>query len=221
METRISTWKVAVTVGCAAIILSAGIAQASIMPVTYGFNVINATASSTWHTSPDMDLSVEVSLVGSEVKFKFSNDSLFACSMTQIYFDDDSGSLAGIVSIDWGTQTGVNFVQGTNNGKLPGGENLTPRLEASNPQMSFSASPIAPVAPNGINPGEWLSLIFDLNSGKTSEDVIAAFDSDELRIGVHLQAFPDGSSASYVTPEPTTIALLGIGTITLLRRRKL
>jgi hypothetical protein len=206
----------AIAIGCAIVFLAAGVCHATI---TYGLEVIEPTIDSSWATASGLDLTVQVSDLGSQVGFKFVNGSSFACSMTQIYFDDDARTLLGIDQIDWGSQEGVKFRQGTVNGKLPGGKKLTPRLEASSPKFYFSARPAPPISKNGINPGEWLSFLFDLKCDKTYSDVISAFDSDKLRIGVHVQAFPDGSSASYVTPEPASIALLGLGTI-MLRRRK-
>lgn len=218
-KTRKSTWMCVVALGCAALVLT----NSSVFGNIYKFQVIPQTVnSSPWPEDSGLDLFVETTILGSQVEFKFQNKSSFNCSLTQIYFDDDAGLFAGIFAggLDWGSQTGVDFVQGTNNGKLPGGENLNPRLEASDPQLMFSASPTSPVAPNGINVDEWLVIKFNLNTAKTANDIIDAFADKTMRIGVHVQAFPDGASASFTTstPEPATLALLGLGTM-LLRKR--
>ena len=75
----------------------------------------------------------------------------------------------------------------------------------------------------GVNPGESLGILFDLQPGSAFGDVLAQLVSGELRIGIHVQGFASGGSESMVNvPEPGTGVLLGLGLVFMLapRRRK-
>jgi len=66
-----------------------------------------------------------------------------------------------------------------------------------------------------------MSIVFDLESGRTFDDVIRELSSGELRIGVEsLSTSTGGIGASYVNvaaPEPSTTLLLGLGLALLMR----
>ena len=100
---------------------------------------------------------------------------------------------------------------------LPGGNPL-----GFTPQNTYSinADPARPK--NGLHYEDYVSILFDLTSGTSFDDIIAEIDGQSLGVGIHAQALPDGASASFSTvPEPATLALLGIGTIgTILIRNK-
>ena len=72
----------------------------------------------------------------------------------------------------------------------------------------------------GINAGEWLKITFELKNGFEYQDVLAQLDDLTLRIGAHVIAFPDESSESAVTPEPATVAVLGMGGVLLCVRKR-
>jgi hypothetical protein len=90
------------------------------------------------------------------------------------------------------------------------------------------------VQPNGVNPGEFLTVIWSLLGGVTYSDVIAALNlggdqSGSLRIGIHVQGFANGGSESFVnaTPTPVPVPAAGLllmgalGALTVARRRKM
>jgi hypothetical protein len=205
-----------------------GIAQGTLTPKTYGFTMVPGTGNSAIANSPDLDLNVIVSQSGSLVQFKFENDSTVGSSITQIYFDDNGNILSGIVPpLDWGNQAGVDYHQGATPGNLPGGNNIG--FDTTDPTKSFSAGPNPPVSPNGLNPGQWLIINFGFDSGETLANVFSALDNSCLRIGIHVQSIAiggdcgcgdDGPSASFVTPEPASVILFGIGVLACWRRRR-
>lgn len=206
---------------------------------TYGFTNITNN-NSTDADAGEAQLKVTVASVDGEpnqVSFTFWHDGTVAMSITDVYFDD--GTLLGIASISY---TGdVSFSQGANPGDLPGGNQADPDFVAT---AGFTADSDPPAQPNGVNPGETLTIVFDLQNSYTYEDVIAALAQatgtnddgiDGLRIGIHVQGFDGGGSESFVNgggggpdleevvPEPASIFLFGLGTLgmgVLARRRR-
>jgi hypothetical protein len=189
------------------------LAAASASAVTFGFGKI------TNNGNPNVasQLSVDVTDGGAgTVVFTFSNSGPIASSITDIYFDD--GTLFGISSITNGA--GTSFSQPASPGDLPGGNAVD-----FNTTGNFSADSDAPVAVNGVNPGEMVAITFTLIGGQTFADTIAAIElalanpgvdvDGGLRMGLHVQAIGGpGGSDSYVTvPEPTGAILFGIGTL--------
>jgi hypothetical protein len=149
--------------------------------------------------------------------FLFTNQGPVLSSICDIYFDD--GTLLGIATI--ASSTGVSFSFHATPGDLPGGNSISPVFKTT---QDFSADSDSPVASNGVNPGEWVSITFKLINGKTIADTLAALDSGELRVGLHVQAIGvNGGSESFVNkvPEPSLVLLLGIGlgAVTLVSKR--
>jgi len=156
--------------------------------------------------------------------FTFYNESAIDCSIARIYFDD--GSLLGVDTITNGP--GTEFARaypGPDN--LPGGQNLTPPFEAS---RGFNIGAVNPPPKNGVKNdpfGEWVDIAFTLQNGQTIFDVMDELQNGTLRVGLHVLAFPDGGSESFIDavneeipiPEPSVIALLACGALGMLVRR--
>lgn len=140
-------------------------------------------------------------------------------SICDVYFQD--GTLfkmvdpTGAVGLQSGP--GVDFSPYASPKNLPGGQAIgfVPTVNF------FSADSDSPVSKNGINPGEWLKVTFQLQTriindvevSLTFADVVRALQlapdgtwapdgstvtDPKLRIGIHVQSFADGSSASFV-----------------------
>jgi hypothetical protein len=181
----------------------------------YIYNLEAFTNNGAYYNSGDLNLYVVVSdPQPGQVDFTFHNASLVDSSIARIYFDNSS--LLDIAGITEGL--GTSFSQPATPGNLPAGKTLEPPFVAAD-EFSFKGGPPGPE--NGVNPGEWLQISFNLNNGATIGTVIEYLDAGTLRIGAHVIALPDGSSESLITvPEPATIAFLGLGTLLFLRKRR-
>lgn len=146
------------------------------------------------------------------VTFEFSNTGPESCAITDIYFDD--GHLLGISSID-DSLAGVDFKKGASPSNLPGGENFGFFADEA---FSIEAAP--PPAKNGVDPDEWVSIVYTLSGGSV-EEVIEELNTGVLRIGIHVQDFDFEGSEAFINnvPEPATILLLTLGGL-ILRRSK-
>ena len=116
--------------------------------------------------------------MGGTAQFTLSNASGgVASGVRGMWIDNTAGVLAALGTIT--NTTGVVFVAGSS-GALPGGESVdfTPTHA-----LGLTAKPPPPV--NGINPGESLTWTYSLVGGFGIDDVIAALNSGELRVGVH------------------------------------
>lgn len=182
------------------------VAAAEPISVTYGFyGITNNDPDDT--AIGEQQLTVTVTDVGNgQVSFTFNNSGPAASSITDIYFDD--GSLLGIAEISSGP--GVSFSQGASPRNLSGGNNLETPFEAT---VGFLADSNPAVQPNGVNPGESVTILFDLKPGKifadvTSELALGLSDPSalhNLRIGIHVQGFEGGGSESFVNSGPVPL----------------
>jgi hypothetical protein len=164
-----------------------------------------------------IDIHVDVSADSDQVRFEFHNDSGIDSSVKSIYFED--GVLDGIAGFEFGDDT--LFEDSETPGNLPAGNSLSEEFETAYSAVAVPAAPF-----NGIDSGEHLTIIMNLDAGSSYADLLAELDEGSLRIGAHVIALPDGSSLSVMSnppppvPEPATIAILGIGSLCLIRRKK-
>ncbi len=137
-------------------------------------------------------LLVNVTQSGSNVLFKFTNSSVIASSITDIYFDYGNTNYLTSISNNIlgaaGESFGVDFRDGTI-GNLPSGNPIGFTADARG-----SSAP--PTMANGVNfSNEFAAFLGVLGINSSFGDVIAALDSNALRIGLHVQAIDNlGSS---------------------------
>jgi hypothetical protein len=180
------------------------------MPVTETFGFYNITHNNLADAAiGEAQLLVDVSEeLADQVLFTFRNTGPEACAISEVYFDD--GMLLGIADII-DSPPDVVFVQGASPPELPGANSIDPSFETT---LDFLAESVPPPPQKGVNPGEQLGIIFDLQPGQTYQHVINELNGGGLRIGLHAIGFDSGGSESFVSvPEPATIALLGLGAL--------
>lgn len=186
--------------------------------VTYDFVGLTNT-NSTNVAIGEAQMFVDVSdLGGNLVMFNFRNIGPAASSITAVYFD--ANVLLGLASID-NSCPGVSFSQYATPVKLPGRNNVSPSFVTTSGLSADSDTPN--VMLKGVNPNEWLGIIL---TGQAFGNIIANLNSGDLRIGIHVQAFPNGGSESLINggsiiPAPGALLLvsIGVGFIGWLRQR--
>jgi hypothetical protein len=139
--------------------------------------------------------------------FKFRNIGPALSSITDVYFDD--GPLLGIDSITNGP--GTSFSNPATPANLPAGNNAIPPFVTTNNFSADSNSGPPGVMVNGVNPNEYVMIVFNLINGKMLNDVLADLTDGDLRTGIHVQGYASGGSESFVNgtpiPEPATMLL--------------
>jgi len=194
---------------------------------TYSFTGV--TSNNTINTAiGESQLSLTVSDAGGGfVNFEFTNSGPEKSSITDVYFDDSVDPalfVDAIAAID-DSDSGVSFSEFASPGNLPGGNTIG--FNATKGLTADSNSP--KVSKNGVNPGESLGILLELNSGNSFSDVTSALADSSLRVGIHVQAFANGGSESFVNggggsppavPEPTSLAIFGIGMAGFAARRR-
>ena len=153
--------------------------------------------------------------LGSSVIFNIKNSGDAAAPsmfISQVFFDDN-GYLSTPV-VNFGNFGQVAFSGGLSNDRLPqGGNNFTTDYAFSSNNGGGNEY--------GVQAGESLAVRFNGNYN----NVLFALTDGTLKIGLHVQALPNGASDSYIsnsgntqnTPEPLTMlaagAAVGFGTM--------
>lgn len=195
----------------------AGTAGATTLPLT-----AITTNSATSVAQGLAGITVGVTQVAGGVRFDFGVSGSDPMSIAQIYWDNTGGVLGAVSLVDV-SGGGVNFVVEASPGNLPGGNTV-----GFTEHFEVGAAPPPPT--NGINPGETLGVEFSLAGASTYADVTAAISTGSLRVGMHVIAFANGQSESYVSGPPTSLepiplpsgaalAAAGLGLVALRRRR--
>ena len=171
----------------------------------------------------EAQLTVDVTSYGTnQVLFTFLNAGPQPSSITDVYFDD--GTLLAIAALidedENGGLAGVDFTQDSletvHPPDLPGGESVSPEFDVTE---YFKADSDTPPPTNGVNPEEYLGIIFNLQTGKTFADVLDDLASGALRIGIHVQAIgTSGNSEAFINnpsvvpvPGAVLLGMLGLG----------
>lgn len=195
-------------------------ASATASAQTYGFDCVTGTSAANCAAGETQILVNLSSTLATQARFTFTNVGPAALSVTDVYFDD--GTLLGIAAVTG--SSGVSFSPFASPGNLPGGNAIGFQTTAG-----FSADSNPPVQPNGVNPGESLSILFDLKPGRSFAEIAGDLASGALRIGVHVQGYGNGGSESFVNlmspvPEASSAlsmaAALGVMGVALRRRRR-
>lgn len=173
----------------------------------------------------ESQLKMDVDLLTQDIAlFTFRNIGPDASSITDIYFEDNTGLFDSF--IDFIEMPGVAFSQGASPPNLPGGNNVGFNVT---PGFAFDSDP--PAQPKGVNPDEQLGIkikltqtYISLNAGLEALKNALDPDTGNLRVGIHVQGYASGGSEAFinggngdtpggVVPEPGTMVLVGFGLI--------
>lgn len=169
------------------------------------------------HKSDGIDISVDVTTFDSKIAFNFYNDSdesLHNVTITNIYFEQNTFLGAATIIED---HNHTSFSSPAVPGHLPAGHKLSPYFDDG---YGYSAGADAPSPKNGINPGESITIEFDLLHDITPADVIFAISSRNLGIATSVTSFPGAPAELFVIPEPATCLLLTFGAVFIRKRKK-
>lgn len=219
------------------------IGQNQIAIDVYGSTSLNTTATGVVGTN-------NVAIGENQVLFVFKNAGPARMTITDIFFED-----GGLLSFASGpndpfyySNAGMSFAVAPADANFPSGGSLTPQFETSAGFTGSGAGSAGNPSPNlGINIGEALGILINLDPDKTGVDIVNALatrpavpnSGTTIRIGLAVQNFPDGASGQFlnnppgsidpgpteVIPEPSTLALaIGciapLAAIGVIRRRR-
>ncbi len=175
---------------------------------------------------PDLKFTVEATDVGSGiVAFEIKNLSMIDSVIKEVYFDVDS--VMGLSIADIINGIGTNFIPDAIPQELPGGKDEADIGPFGGIfETAFSADAIDPAGlnGNGIDRNESITINVNLG-GNNAANIINMFENGDIRVGAHIGSIPADCettvSVSAVTPEPATVALLGLGSLIIMRKRSM
>jgi hypothetical protein len=134
---------------------------------------------------------------GSTVSFKFQNQGAagYVSSITDLYIDDNTPLFAVPPDLS-DSGASVAFTLDATPPNLPGGPGIN--FFATSSADSNSGGLSANGVDWTVSGDEWVTLEFDLLPGKTFQNVTDAIKTGNLRMGIHVQAFVDQGSGTYV-----------------------
>ena len=157
---------------------------------------------------------MEVVEQGDQALFTFTNNCSTDGVLGRIFFMEND--LMAFHSI-YDQSEGVSFSPPSGkNAMLPGGNPI-----GFTPHNAFSidADPAKPK--NGLHYEDFVSILFDISGESSFGGIIGAIDGYSLGVGIHAQSLPGGASASFSTiPEPSTMLLVGLGTLLFKPKRR-
>lgn len=221
------------------VLLSLGISPVSLNAgVTYSFSHIveegDGPAQLFNGSIGEAQIFVYVDPYGSnQVLFAFRNEGPEACYIEGVYFYD--GILLGIASLidadeGFGGDSDVDFTENVVDVVKPKDLPNTKKLVAGYGLDLLDSADNNPASINGVQPGEWLGVVFDLlppPPNYSYDDIIAGMTDREIIIGIKVQGFDNEGSESFIsnsTPIPAPGAVLlcsiGVALVGWLKRRQ-
>lgn len=205
---------------CLSVVLP-GLMPGAVQAATLSFYCIS-TGGTTAVDCPIATAQITVDVTGVSpgvVNFRFNNTGPLVSSISEVYFDN--GTLLGISSV--AHSAGDPWTGGSASpGNLPGGASISPPFVTT---AGFLAESNPSPSQNGVRPGEYLDVVFNLQGGGTLADVLAELVTGEIRLGMHVIAFASGGSVSIVNapvvPVPAAAWLFGssFGLLLIARRK--
>lgn len=230
--------------GIAGFLAAAGAVQADTLRATYHFAMftnnqpVNGGAAGAALTMNVWDVMAS----SSQVAFEFLWDPVAYGSADEWYWDDDAGLLAGIASNGITTSATEFYDELTGSFNVPAWNNIRFGDEANPPNPNPLEADFGVEAHNvnaGVNNvGEWLRVVFDLNSMASVDDVLAALQlgannynvqdlAGSMRVASHVQQMGEGgliSNGFVIVPLPPAAwaglaSLAGVCGFAYIRRR--
>lgn len=207
---------VAVTAGLfAAAFVS--VSSAGAVPISFDRITSNSPADAAGQLSAE----ITDNGTGVLISFAVADGANPDANITEIYFSDLLTLFAPPPSV-FSQSAGVSFETGGSNtpGELPGGSGFT-----------TTAGLVAEADGNnatGLTVGETLVLSLTYAMGMDFSDVLAALDSGNFRIGLHVRSLLDGESDAFVSEPPAEVPLpaaawlmiAGLGGLRMASRKK-